>query len=119
MPDCEHQRANDCSTRELKQLLISNKNTFLQGLTSTEFTDYPLWKTIKIIKQVKKYSTPLRTPERANIDKAHAFSKHLAKVFRHVPQKMNLKMKKHVSIFWKPPINSNHQSTANQHSQYL
>jgi hypothetical protein len=28
-------------------------------------------------------------------------------------------MKKHVSIFWKPPINSNHQSTANQHSQYL
>jgi hypothetical protein len=75
-----------------------------------------LWKTIKKIKQVKKYSAPLRTSQgtwaRTNIDKAHVFTKHLAKAFSHIPQEMNLKRKKHLPISWKPPTNSDHQSTA-------
>jgi hypothetical protein len=42
----ERQRAKDYLTQELKQLLNNNKNdctqTFLQGLTPTESTDYSL-----------------------------------------------------------------------------
>jgi hypothetical protein len=41
------------------------------------------------IKQVKKYSAPLRTPQgtlaRTNTERAHAFAKHLAKVFQPHP----------------------------------
>jgi predicted deacetylase len=63
--DYKHQRAKDYLTQELKQLLNNNKNdciqTFLQGLTPTESTDYSLWKVTKKIKQVKKPSPPLRT----------------------------------------------------------
>jgi hypothetical protein len=77
------------TTQELKQLLNNNKNeyiqTFLQGLTPTESTDYSLWKATKKIKQVKKSSPPLRTSQgtwaRSNVEKAHAFAEHLAKVF--------------------------------------
>jgi hypothetical protein len=86
-------RLCNAATQELKQLLISNKNdsirTFLQGLTSTESTDYSLWKTMKKIKQVKEYFAPLRTPQgtwaRTNTEKAYTFAKHLAKVFQPHP----------------------------------
>jgi hypothetical protein len=79
--------------QELKQLLNRNKNyciqTFLQGLTPTESTDYSLWKAIKKIKQVKKPSPPLRTSQgtwaRGNVEKAHAFAEHLANVFQPHP----------------------------------
>jgi hypothetical protein len=51
-------------------------------LIPTETTNYSLWKTIKKIKQIKKDSAPLRTSQetwaRTNIEKAHAFAKHLA-----------------------------------------
>jgi hypothetical protein len=81
----ESKRPLNVATQELKLLLISYKNngiqTFLQGLTPTESTDYSLWKTIKKIKQVKKYSAPLRTPQgtwaRTKVEKAYAFPKHL------------------------------------------
>jgi hypothetical protein len=67
------------ATQELTQLL-NNKNdciqTFLQGLTPTESTDYSLWKATKKIKHVKEPSPPLRTSQgnwaRSNVEKAHA-----------------------------------------------
>jgi hypothetical protein len=55
------------ATQELKQLFNNNRNdciqTFLQGLTPTESTDYSVWKAIKEIKQVKKPSPPLRASQ--------------------------------------------------------
>jgi hypothetical protein len=55
--------------------------TFLQGLSPADSTDYSLWKATKKIKQVTKSSPPLRTPQgtwaRNNTEKAHAFAKHL------------------------------------------
>jgi hypothetical protein len=64
------------------------------------------------------HSAPLRTPQgtwaRRNIEKARAFAKHLAKVFSHIPQKINQKRKKHLLISWtsphqlEPPINLHH-----------
>jgi hypothetical protein len=82
------------ATQELKQLLCKNRNdciqTFLQGLTPTESTDYSLWKVIKKIKQVKKPSPLPRTSQgtwtRSNVKKAHAFAAQSAKVFQpHLP----------------------------------
>jgi hypothetical protein len=64
--DYEHQRAKDYLTLELKQLLNNNNyciQTFLQGLTPTESTDYSPWKTIKKIEQIKTPSPPLKTPQ--------------------------------------------------------
>jgi hypothetical protein len=85
----EHQKAKDYLTEELKELLNNNKNdcikTFLQGLTPTDSTDYYLWRGTKKITQVKK-PPPLRISQgtwvRSNIEKAHAFAKHLANVFQ-------------------------------------
>jgi hypothetical protein len=37
--------------------------TFLQGLTPRNSTDYSLWKVTKKIKQITKSSPPLRTPQ--------------------------------------------------------
>jgi hypothetical protein len=60
--------------------------TFLQGLTPTESTDYSLWKETKKIKQVKKPSQPLRTSQgtwaRSKVEKADVFAEHLANVFQ-------------------------------------
>jgi hypothetical protein len=48
-----------------------------------------LWKATKKIKQVKKPSSSLRTSQgtwaRSNVEKAHAFAKHLANVFQPHP----------------------------------
>jgi hypothetical protein len=85
----ESKRLLHTATQELKQLL-NNKNdcmqTFLQGFTPTESTDYSLWKATKKIKHVKKPSPPLRTTQapwaRSNIEKAHAFAEHFANVFQ-------------------------------------
>jgi hypothetical protein len=76
----------------LKQFLNSKKNysiqTFLQGLTPTDSTDYSLWKVTKKIKQITKSSPPLRTPlgtgARNKADKPHAFAKQ-QKFFNHIP----------------------------------
>jgi hypothetical protein len=89
----ESKRLLNTAIQELKQLLNNNNNdfiqTFLQGLTPTESTDYSLWKETKKMKQVKKPSTPLRTSQgtwsRSNVEKAHAFAEHLAKVFQPHP----------------------------------
>jgi hypothetical protein len=89
----ESKRLLNTATQELKQLLNNNKNdciqTFLQGLTPTESTDYSMWKVTKKIKQVKKSSPPLRTSRgtwaRSNVKKAHTFTEHLAKVFQPHP----------------------------------
>jgi hypothetical protein len=94
--DYEHQKAKrllNTATQELKRLLNNNKNeciqTLLQGLTPTEYTDHSLWKTTKKIKQVKKSSPPLRTSQgiwaRSNVEKAHALTEHLAKIFQPHP----------------------------------
>jgi hypothetical protein len=56
----------------------------------------------KKLKHVKKPSL-LRTSQgtwaRINVKKAHAFAKHLADVFSHIPQKMNPERKKHLPNF--------------------
>jgi hypothetical protein len=86
--DYEHRRAKDYLTQELKQLLNNNKNdciqTFLQDLTPTESTDYSVWKAAKKLNQCKKPSPPLRTSQRtsarSNVERIHAFAKHLANV---------------------------------------
>jgi hypothetical protein len=50
---------------------------------------YALWKATKKIKQVTKPSPPLRASQgtwaRSNVDKAHAFAEHLAKVLQPHP----------------------------------
>jgi hypothetical protein len=54
----------NAATQELKELLHDNKNdciqTFLQGLTPTEPTDYSLWKANKKLKTNKQ--TNKQTP---------------------------------------------------------
>jgi hypothetical protein len=89
----ESKRLLNTATQELKQILNNNQNycnqTFLQGLKPTEFTDYSLWKATKKIIQVKKQFPPLRTSKetwaRSNVEKAHTFAGHLAKVFQPHP----------------------------------
>jgi hypothetical protein len=86
-------RLLNTAKQDLKQLLNKNKNdciqTFLQGLTPRESTDYSLWKATKKMKQVKKPSPPLRTSQgtsaRSNGEKAHAFAEHLANVYQPHP----------------------------------
>jgi hypothetical protein len=86
------------ATQGLKKLLNNNKNdciqTFLQGLTPTESTDYSLWKATNKIKQVKKSSPPLRTSQRtwarSNVEKADTFAEQLAKVFQPHPSENEL-----------------------------
>jgi hypothetical protein len=86
----ESKRLLNTATLELKQLLNTKKNdsiqTFLQGLTATDSTDYSLWKVTKKIKQITQSSPPLTTPQgtwaRKRAEKAHAFAKHLAQVFQ-------------------------------------
>jgi hypothetical protein len=113
----ESKRLLNTATQELKQLLNNNKNdcneTFLQGLTPTEATDYSLWKATKKIKQVKKPSPPLRTSQgtraRNNVKKAHAFNEHLQTFFSCILQKLNMIGKKHLHKVWRLPTNSNGQ----------
>jgi hypothetical protein len=86
-------RLLNTATQELKQLLNRNKEdciqTFLEGLTPTESTDYSLWKAAKKMKQVTKPSPPLRASQgtwaSSNVETAHAFAKHLANVFQPHP----------------------------------
>jgi flagellar hook-associated protein FlgK len=102
------------ATQELKELLNNNKSdciqTFLQGLTATESTDYSLWKATKKIKLVKKPS-PLRTSQgtwaRSNVEKVHTFAEHLADFFSRILQKNQ-------------PLstNSNHQSTVSKELKF-
>jgi hypothetical protein len=80
-------RLLNTATQALKQLLNNNRKdciqTFLQGLTPTESTDYFLWR------EAKEPSPPLRTSQgtwaRSNVDKVHAFAEHLANVFQPYP----------------------------------
>jgi endonuclease/exonuclease/phosphatase family metal-dependent hydrolase len=113
----ESKRLLNTATQELKQLLNNNRNdciqTFLQGLTPTESSDYFLWKATKKIKQVKKPSPPLRTSQgtwaRSNIANAHAFAEHLANFFNCIPS-INLKRNKHIYNFSRPlPIRTTNQ----------
>jgi hypothetical protein len=81
-------RLLNAATQELKEL-HNNKNdciqTFLQGLTPTESTDYSLWKVTQKLKHVKKPPL-LRTSQgtwvRSNVEKADVFAKHLADVLQ-------------------------------------
>jgi hypothetical protein len=81
---------HNTATKKLKELLHVNKNdciqTFLQGLTPTESTDYSLQKVTEKIKHVEKPFPPLLTSQgtgaRSNVRKAHAFTKHLRDVFQ-------------------------------------
>jgi hypothetical protein len=63
--------------------------TFLQGLTPTESTDYSLWKATKKMKEAKKPFAPLRTSQgtwaRSKVEKAHASAEHLAGVSQPQP----------------------------------
>jgi hypothetical protein len=107
-----------CTTQELKQLHINNKNDciqiFLQGLTPTESTDFSLWKATKKIEQVKTSSPPLRayqgTWARSNVEKAHAFAEHLANGYHphpseNQPEKEEVLMQLHETAYQlEPPI---------------
>jgi hypothetical protein len=85
----ESKRLLNIATQELKQLPSSNKNdsiqTFLQGLTTTESTDYFLWKATKKMKRGKKPSPPLRTLQRiwarSNVEKSTRFHWTISKSF--------------------------------------
>jgi hypothetical protein len=74
-------------TKKLKK--DDSIQTFLQGLTPTDSTDYSLWKVTKKIKQIAKSSPPLRIPQgtwtRNNAEKAHTFVKHLEQIFQPNP----------------------------------
>jgi hypothetical protein len=86
----ESKRLLGTTTQDSNNSSITTKGNciqiFLQGLTPTEFTDYSLRRATKKIKQVKKHSPPLRTSRRTlarfKVEKAHAFTEHLAKVFQ-------------------------------------
>jgi hypothetical protein len=62
---------------------------------------------IKKIKQVKKYFAPLRTPQgtwaRTNIEKAHAFAEHLARVSQSHPSENE--SEEEIPCQLEPPIN--------------
>jgi hypothetical protein len=85
------------ATQELKEL-NKNKNdciqTFLQGLTPTDSTDYSLCKVTMKIKQVKKLCPPLRPSQatwtKSNVKEAHTFPEHLANVFQPHPSENQL-----------------------------
>jgi hypothetical protein len=83
-------RLFNTATQELRKHLNNNKNdciqTFLQGPTLTESTDYSLWKATKKLKQAKNPSQPLRASQgtwaRSNAEKTHGFAEDLAKGFQ-------------------------------------
>jgi hypothetical protein len=47
-------------------------------------------------------TTSQGTWARSNVEKAHTFAEHLANFFSYIPQKMNLKRKKHLYNFLRP-----------------
>jgi hypothetical protein len=63
--------------------------TFLQGFTPAESTDYFLCKATKKVKRFKKTSPSLKTSQgtsvRSNLKKIQAFAEHLAKGFHPRP----------------------------------
>jgi hypothetical protein len=82
----------------------------VQGFTPTESTNYALWKATNKLKQAKKPCPPLRTSQgtwaRSNVEKAHASAEHLPNVFPATSlRKMNLKRKKDLYNFSRPPTN--------------
>jgi hypothetical protein len=89
----ENKRLLNAATQDLKQLIRTSKNdqvhAFLQELTPTAATDYPLWKATKNLKRVTHSSPPLRTHlgtwADSNFDKAHAFAHHLSGMFQPHP----------------------------------
>jgi hypothetical protein len=62
---------------------------------------------IKKIKEVKKYSAPLRTQQgtwvRTNIEKAHTFTEHLAKVFQPHPSEIESEEEEALTHFLEIP----------------
>jgi hypothetical protein len=85
----ESKRLLNAATQDPKQLLHRIKNdrvqTFLQGLQPTVSTGYSLWKATKNLKRITQPSPTLGTWANSNIDKAHAFTNHLANVFQPHP----------------------------------
>jgi hypothetical protein len=76
-------------------------------------------KATKKIKRVKKPSPPLRTSQGTwarNVKKAHTFAEHLAKVSQQHPSENE--PKEDLLNFWRPPINSNHQSIASKELKF-
>jgi hypothetical protein len=116
----ESKRLLNAATQDLKQLLRKIKNdrvqTLLQGLQPTASTDYSLWKATKNLKRITQPSPPLRTPigtrASSNIDKAHAFAKHLANVFQPHPSANHPEEDETLGNFSRPLMNSNHKSIA-------
>jgi thiamine phosphate synthase YjbQ (UPF0047 family) len=106
------------TTQELKELINNNKNgciqTFLQGLTSTEFTDYSLWKATKKTKKITKLRRLGHHEELwqdATLEK-HTFSLNTwQKIFSCIPQKMNPKIRTSRGIW-------NHQSTVSRELKF-
>jgi hypothetical protein len=91
-------------------------NIPVRSYTNRIHTDFSLWKATKEIKQVKKPSAPLRTPqgtgERSNVKTAHTFAKHLANGFQphpsgHEPEEQEALIQLLETPYQlEPPINS-------------
>ena len=77
------------AVKELKQLLNDQKQeaiqTYLEGLTATEATEYSLWKATKRLKRPQIPIHPLRSKEgewvKSDTQKANVLAEHFANVF--------------------------------------
>ena len=76
--------------KELKQLLNDKKQkaiqTYLKSLTTTDATEYSLWKATKSLKRPQTPISPLRTDEaewtQSDTQKANVLTEHFANVFK-------------------------------------
>jgi len=82
------------AAQSLKRMLLSYKNKcfsdFTKNLSSTEDTDYSLWKATKYLKRPKQHVPPVRnidgTWAKSNVEKAASFARHFTEVFKPYPQ---------------------------------
>ncbi|XP_076270438.1 pickpocket protein 28-like [Rhynchophorus ferrugineus] len=86
----ENKRKFNRAIKELRDLIQIEQNQgiqeYLENLTSTEATDYSLWKATKKLRRSQQHNPPIKTSEnnwaRSNKEKADIFSKHLKNVFK-------------------------------------
>jgi hypothetical protein len=84
--------------KELKNLLhnLKNKGTqvYLKGLTTTEVTDYSLWKATLKMKRPQHHIPPIRINHnswaKTDKQKVTAFAEHLALVFQPFPSQLSV-----------------------------
>ena len=93
----EDKKKVNCANNELKNLLALDKNVsiqkYLEGLSSSEASDYSLWKATKKITRPQNPIIPIRLPDgkwaRTEKEKARTFALHFSKVFDEPEQLIN------------------------------